>query len=82
MKKITPLRRDTEDETYHALLVQGFVELLLETSHACRHLEDLGASERKFGKLTNKKGRDVTESRSEVMVHDELNQEDMVQIFL
>ena len=46
MKKITPLGRDTEDETYHALLVQGFVELLLETSHACRHLEGLGASER------------------------------------
>ena len=36
----------------------------------------------KFGKLTSKKGRSVMQSRSEVMVHDEINQEDMVQIFL
>merc|ERR1719270_1707549 len=28
----------------HALLVKGLVQLLLETSHACRHLEGLGAS--------------------------------------
>ena len=33
-------------ETHHALLVEGLVQLLLETSHACRHLEGLGASER------------------------------------
>ena len=39
------LRENRKWSAHHALLVEGLVELLLDTSNTCRHLGGFGGSE-------------------------------------